>query len=471
MSTFTSSRVFNCSVDEIFSWHTGLMALERITPPWDNIEVLNKISSDKIFLKGGELTLKQRILPFLYLNWTVVHKNYQQNKIFEDHLTKGPLKLWEHKHHFKKLGLKKTRIIDEINFSHWINLKSLNEYTLRRLKKSFDYRYDILSYDLSMLKKNLNKEIVLITGGTGNIGSHLVPHLNSLGYKIILLKYNKESSNEYEFKKLPLETHDILKIEWNPYSKKTIVLPNEISKRIKFLINLSGENIFGLWTKAKMKKIIESRLISTNSILEIIKKNKINLNCCIHSSAVGIYGSKPGREIDEYESKGKGFLADTTNKWEIEQNKFLKYSKRNINLRTGVVLSLNGGILGKIKIPFSLGVGAYFGSGSNHLSWIGIEDLVRIIGFALSNTMLDGPVNAVSPTPLTNIDFFSRLAKKLKSKILLRIPSYIPKSISKELTEEILLSDQIVKPSKLITSKYNFFTRSLDKALDNTFGF
>jgi len=96
---------------------------------------------------------------------------------------------------------------------------------------------------------------------------------------------------------------------------------------------------------------------------------------------------------------------------------------------------------------------------------------VRIIGFALSNTMLDGPVNAVSPTPLTNIDFFSRLAKKLKSKILLRIPSYIPKSISKELTEEILLSDQIVKPSKLITSKYNFFTRSLDKALDNTFGF
>ncbi len=116
----------------------------------------------------------------------------KQNKIFEDHLTKGPLKLWEHKHHFKKLGLKKTRIIDEINFSHWINLKSLNEYTLRRLKKSFDYKYDILSYDLSMLKKNLNKEIVLITGGTGNIGSHLVPHLNSLGYKIILLKYSPQ---------------------------------------------------------------------------------------------------------------------------------------------------------------------------------------------------------------------------------------------------------------------------------------
>jgi len=186
---------------------------------------------------------------------------------------------------------------------------------------------------------------------------------------------------------------------------------------------------------------------------------------------VGIYGTKPGKEIDEYESKGKGFLADTTKKWEIEQNKFSKYSKRNINLRIGVVLSLNGGILGKIRIPFSLGIGAYFGSGSHYLSWIGIEDLIRIIGFSLINTVLDGPVNAVSPSPSTNIDFFSKLAMKLKSKILLRIPAYIPRFISKELTEEILFSDQIVKPSKLIISKYSFFTGDLDKVLDNTFGF
>ena len=127
--------------------------------------------------------------------------------------------------------------------------------------------------------------------------------------------------------------------------------------------------------------------------------------------------------------------------------------------------------MSKIRIPFSLGVGAYFGKGLNYLSWIGIEDLVRIIGFSLTNTALDGPVNAVSPTPSTNVDFFSKLAMKLKSKILLKIPPQIPRLISKELTDEILLSDQIIKPSKLITSKYNFFTRDLDKALDNTFGF
>ena len=83
MSIFVSSRIFDCPIDDIFNWHKGLMAFERITPPWDQIKVLNKISSDGIFLKDGELTLKQKFLPFVSFNWKIGHKNYQQNRIFE----------------------------------------------------------------------------------------------------------------------------------------------------------------------------------------------------------------------------------------------------------------------------------------------------------------------------------------------------------------------------------------------------
>tara|TARA_B100001964_G_C14239126_1_gene604055 strand:+ start:134 stop:1477 length:1344 start_codon:yes stop_codon:yes gene_type:complete len=447
------------------------MALERITPPWDNIQVLQKTLSNKSLLDGGKVLLKQNFLPFVSFNWEVIHKNYEENKGFEDYAIKSPLKLWEHKHHFSKLDPRTTRLTDKINFSHWINLKSLNNYTLSKLKKSFDYRYKILSYDLSVSEKAFSQDIVLITGATGNIGTHLVPHLNSLGYKIILLKYDKEASNEYGFDDSPLETHDIVKIKWNPYSKNTIKFPSDIANKIKFAINLSGENILGFWTAAKKKNIVDSRLISTNSILNIIKENRIDLNCCVHSSAIGVYGSNPGKELDEYHTKGAGFLADTTHKWEMEQNKFAEYSKRNINLRIGIVLSLNGGILSAAKIPFKLGIGGYVSPGLNYLSWIGIEDLVRIIGLSLANTSLDGPVNAVAPIPCTNVDFFSKLSEKLKSNITLKIPSYIPRFISKEITDEILISDQFVRPTKLIANKYSFFTPNLNEALDNAFGF
>ena len=447
------------------------MALERITPPWDNIQVLKKTLSNKSLLDGGRVLIKQSFLPFVSLNWEVMHKNYEENKGFEDYAIKSPFKLWEHKHRFSKLGPQTTRLIDEINFSHWISLKSLNNYTLSKLKKSFDYRHKILSYDLSVSGKALNRDIILITGGTGNIGTHLVPHLNSLGYKIILLKYDEEALNKYDFDNFSLGADDIIKIKWNPYSKKTIKFPSNVANEIKFVINLSGENILGVWTATKKKKIVDSRLVSTNSILDIIKENRINLDCCIHSSAIGIYGSNPGKELDEYHTKGSGFLADTTHEWEMEQNKFAEYSKRNINLRIGMVLSANGGILSATRIPFKLGIGGYVGPGSNYLSWIGIEDLVRIIGLSLTNTSLDGAVNVVSPIPCTNIDFFSALSEKLKSAVTLKIPSYIPRLISKEITDEILISDQFVRPAKLIANKYSFFTSNLDEALDNAFGF
>jgi NAD dependent epimerase/dehydratase family enzyme len=84
---------------------------------------------------------------------------------------------------------------------------------------------------------------------------------------------------------------------------------------------------------------------------------------------------------------------------------------------------------------------------------------------------LDGPVNAVAPIPCTNVDFFSKLSEKLKSNITLKIPSYIPRFISKEITDEILISDQFVRPAKLIANKYSFFTPNLNEALDNAFGF
>ena len=469
MVKFIARNNYSCSIEKLFSWHKADLALERLTPPWDKIKVTKKHSPNNTYIDSGEILLTQHVFPFVALNWKIMHKNYKENVLFEDFAIKSPFKSWSHKHIFNRLESNKTELIDDIEFTPWLSLNHINNYILSRLKRSFDYRASILSHDLTMLDLN-NTDYIIVTGGTGNVGTHLIPHLNSIGYKILMLKYSKNSDNTFNPSHETKNTN-LTVIPWNPYSTKVLDLPENISKNIKYLINLSGENVLGLWTKQKKKDIQTSRIAATKSLLEIIEKNKIKLNCSIHSSAIGIYGNETKDGITENSPLGHGFLAETTKKWEIEQNSFNKYSERNINLRIGVVFLFNGGFLKPIKLPLKLGFGVYFGKDQNHISWIGIEDLSRIVSFLLKNKKISGPVNAVSPTPTTNKELFNILSQKFNTKFLIKVPSRVPRLLSKELTDEILLANQKVIPTKLIDSEFRYFTKNVSDALDNTFGF
>ena len=470
MQNFIFSKVYDSPVKDVFDWHKNILALERITPSWDNILFENRSTQTNNFLQDGKLTLIQEILPFIKLKWVIKHSKYIENESFYDEMLKGPFKSWKHKHVFEELNSASTLIKDEISFSSWINIKKLNEFIVNKIKKSFNYRSMILEHDLKNKIENTNENYVLMTGATGAIGQSLMSYLNSLGYKIIFLKYSKSSINAPVIEEYVNDSDDILTIKWNPYHKNTLELPKSISKKIKFLINLAGENILGLWTKSKKRKISNSRIQSTRSLYRLAVKSNLNFDCCIHSSAIGFYGSNPGIDIDEGHPTGKGFLALTTNLWEKEQDKFRDLTKRNIHLRIGNVLSYKGGIIGSIKTPFKLGLPGYVGNGENYLNWISLEDILRIIGFSFCNKTIDGPVNAVSPNPIKSKYFFSTVARKFGWNFTLKIPAILPKLFLKELVEELVLVDQSIKPKKLIHAKYEFFNTDLNKALDNILG-
>ena len=472
MPIFNFSRSYCYPCNQVFDWHKRQLGLERLTPPWDKITVLNREYNNANFLVDGKISLKQEIVPFFNSKWNISHQkdSYKEGKSFEDKSISGPTKKWIHTHSFKRSSYKKTLIEDKISFSHWVNLKKLDDYTVKSMEKSFKYRGDILEYDLANLYKNTNGYYVLITGSTGLVGSALLPLLNSLGYKILSLKYNKNSDNKEfstSYKKYAINSSEIVEVDWNPYSRNTLQIPDYISKKIKFVVNLSGDNILGLWTKQKKQMIFDSRKISTRSLLNLLESNCIRARCCVHASAIGYYGSNKQKLLDELNSPGPGFLAETTKEWEKEQNKFQKITERNINLRIGAVLSRRGGLVKQVELPFRAGLAGYIGEGENFINWILLEDLVRIIEKCISTKSYTGPINAVSPVPIKSKDFFQLLSKKYGSRFFIKVPAFIPKLISKDLVDEIILSNQKISCRKLLKNNYNFFAPTIKEALDN----
>ena len=467
MGSFLFSSVINSPLNETFDWHEKLFCLERLTPPWENIQIENRnyINSNNL-IDGGSLSLIHNVFPFIGLKWKIKHSNYIKNQIFSDYMLEGPLKNWTHDHMFENNN-NQTKVIDKISFDTYFFGDIFENWIKKQLKNTFEYRHRILKHDLSSINfKNQNKEsYIIITGGNGLIGKHLIPMLNSFGYKIIQLKYNKKIKN---YKSIDMEFNDYIKIDWNPYLDEDLELPKKISDKIKYVINLSGENILGIPTKKKRVLIIESRKTSTNKLLKIIKKNKINLECCIHASATGFYGNNPNYEIIESSMKGDGFLSETTKIWEDCQNKFKAISKRVVNLRIGAVLSRKGGFLKSMTIPYVISLGVKIKS-DNFVSHISIEDLCRSICFILKKEILNGPINAVSPQPEKLSNIFNILRKKYSTNINININKGFLEKINGGLNNELLFSNQYIIPKKLLDNGFEFLNNNFNDSINSMY--
>ena len=139
MQIFTFSNTYTYPSTVVFNWHKNLLALKRITPPWDKITILKKEHSSSNFLMDGKIELKQEILPFISAKWKIKHEKsgYIEGESFQDNLISGPIKKWIHRHNFIKISRNKTIITDKVSFSHWVNLKKLNNFTIESMERSF----------------------------------------------------------------------------------------------------------------------------------------------------------------------------------------------------------------------------------------------------------------------------------------------------------------------------------------------
>ena len=283
------------------------------------------------------------------------------------------------------------------------------------------------------------KQTVAITGATGMVGSELVAKLRQSGHKA--LSISRKAST-------------IDSLLWDPATG--LKDPSKLEK-VDTIVHLAGENIAaGRWTAALKDRIRRSRVEGTRSLVKSIAAVQHRPKTLICASAIGYYGDRGETILNEDAAAGTGFLADVCREWEQEAHAAFALGLRVVNVRIGVVLSPKGGALAKMLLPFKLGAGGIIGSGRQYWSWIGLHDLVRIIEFCVENESVNGPVNAVSPNPMTNYDFTKGVGRALHRPTIFPLPAFVAKLALGEMANDLLLSSTRVVPQKLQDHGFRF---------------
>lgn len=237
---------------------------------------------------------------------------------------------------------------------------------------------------------------------------------------------------------------------------------------VDVVVHLAGESVSGLrWTDEKKKAIRDSRVYGTRNVVDAISKLKNKPHTFIASSAIGFYGERGDEEVTESSAAGDTFLSDISKEWEAESRRAEDAGIRTVLLRTGIVLSKDGGALSTMLMPFKLGVGGVVGSGKQWMSWISLDDEIAIINFAIENTNIRGAVNAVSPNPVTNHDFTKTLGDVLYRPTFLPIPEFAVSMIFGEMGDALLLASTKVIPKRLEDAGFKFKHPTLKKAIED----
>jgi len=293
---------------------------------------------------------------------------------------------------------------------------------------------------------------ILITGGTGLIGRYLSKKLKDKGYSVAILGRASNLNAD-----IPTYTWDI---EKNEIEQKAI-------ESADYIIHLAGANIGDKrWTAKRKKLILESRVNTGRLIFDKIKTNKNRLKAFISASAIGYYGTITSDKIfSETDPPSGDFLGETCQQWEQLADNFEKLGIRTVKIRTGVVLTNQGGALAKIRMPIKMGIGSAIGNGRQYMPWIHIDDLCDIYIKAIEETEMKGAYNAIAPAHQTNRDFTKTLARILNKPFWFpNIPGIVMKIILGEMSA-ILLKGSRVSSEKIIHAGYQFKFPDLESAL------
>ncbi|OGX06577.1 MAG: TIGR01777 family protein [Omnitrophica bacterium RIFCSPLOWO2_12_FULL_50_11] len=301
---------------------------------------------------------------------------------------------------------------------------------------------------------------IVITGATGFIGTPLSGLLICAGHHLTILTR--------ALRRTASRSAHVQHVEWNPADEAGVVARVDGCDAV---INLAGENIAARrWTKKQKEKILTSRVSATQCLVRSIQKAGVKPRVLISTSAMGYYGPRGDESLDETAPCGKGFLASTCKAWEAHAVRAEDFGVRVVRLRIGVVLGKGGGALEKMTPPFKCFLGGWLGSGEQWMSWIHLEDVVRLIDACLTNGNLKGPVNVTAPEPVTNKVFSIALAEALNRPCLMPVPSFALKVLFGEMADELLLKGQRVIPRKALDMGFEFRFPEIHGALESIFG-
>ena len=295
---------------------------------------------------------------------------------------------------------------------------------------------------------------VLVSGSTGFIGSSLVPHLVSSGHDVTRLVRRELGSEEPE-------------VHWDPAAG---TIESSALEGTDGVVHLAGESAVGRWTARKKARILESRTNGTRLLCQALGDLDPPPRALICASGLDFYGDRGDALVSEDTGPGSGFLADVTAAWEAATEPAIEAGIRVVRARLGMVVGNGGGALARMLPAFRLGLGGRFGGGRQHVSWLSLTDLVRVVHHVLVTDSLDGPVNVSSPMPVRNAEFAKTLGRVLSRPAVLPVPAFGLRLALGEMAGMVLASVRL-DPSKLVRSGFEFRYPELEEALRAELGY
>ncbi|PXX69097.1 hypothetical protein DFR70_102784 [Nocardia tenerifensis] len=440
------SSVVAAPRSEVFDWYARPGAFARLAPPWQPASVLAEADS----LAEGTAVLA---LPG-GLRWVARHEpaHYDPPRRFADRigvdglasLPTGLLLRWRHTHDFEVVDEAHTRVLDRVR-------TPVPAFALRPM---FDYRYRQLADDLAAhadaAKAGFTGKTIAVTGASGLVGSALTAFLTTGGHTVLRLVRHAAKAGERQ---------------WNPDDPAP-----DLFDGVDAVVHLAGASIAGRFTDEHKQAVLDSRIEPTERLAALAAR--AGVPAFVSASAIGYYGYDRGDErLPETASRGGGFLADVVDAWEGAADAAAEGGVRVVKVRTGIVQSPRGGTLRLLRPLFATGLGGRIGDGEQWLSWIGIDDLVDVYYRALWDTGLTGPVNAVAPQPVRNIEYTNILAGVLRRPALLPVPEFGPALLLGEQgARELAAASQRVVPAALDRAGHRFRTTDLASALRHLLG-
>ena len=444
------------SAEEAFAWHERPGAFERLTPPWERVEVVERTGGIE---NGARATLRVHAGP-VPLRWVAVHRDYVQGRRFVDQQVEGPFSHWIHQHLFEPVGPAASRYTDRIEFAPPFGTlgAAAGMWLARpRAERMLTYRHSMLQDDLAAHARFQDQGPihVAVTGASGMLGSALVPFLTTGGHRVTPVTRQPTRSDA---------------IRWDPASG---AIEASAFEGLDAVVHLAGENIGVRWTAERKRRIRESRANGTRLLAEALAKLKRPPRVLISASAIGVYGDR-GDEVLTEDATPTGppadFLVEVGREWEAATEPARAARIRVVNLRFGIILTPAGGALGRMLPPFRAGAGGPLGSGKQWVSWISVDDALGAVHHALFTGELSGPVNAVAPEPVTSRTFAATLGRVLHRPAIFPAPAPALKLLFGEMADTALLGSQRVSAARLVASGYSFRHPRLESALRHVLG-
>lgn len=449
VQTFIKRSVLGASRERAWAWHARPGAFERLNPPWDPAEVVERVGGLEV---GARTVVKVRVGP-AHVRMVSEHTAYDPGQLFRDEQREGPFKSWVHTHRFLDGPTGTSVLEDEIHYE--LPMGPLGAAVggapiAAKIERMFAYRHALLALDLQRHHAfaNASPLTIAVTGATGLLGSALCAFLSTGGHSVKVVRRRHGNL---------LDVSDF--------------------EGVDAVVHLAGAPVADeRWSDERKRVLVDSRVALTRQLVELLKNLRTPPKVLVSASAIGIYGDRGDEVLTETSAPGQrsnqaaGFLAGLCLDWEQEALRASAFGARVVCVRIGLVQAASGGALAKLLTPFRAGVGGPIGRGDQWQSWVGLEDVVGTIHQALLDARLNGPVNAVGPAPVTATEYAKTLGRVLHRPAVVPAPELALRAAFGELADGAILASQRVQPEALRAVGFTHVHPSLESALRFTLG-